>query len=956
MSGAAVTTRWRGGVVVAMLIVGLAVAGPEPLEVRVSSAVAEGTTVRIAADPAVGVDAPLSGTAFSGEIMLSLTGIRVTRTATIEVTDALVSQVSLRPDDRGARVVMFVRRPVAYVVERSPAAIVVRVRATEAPPGTEPEPARQQRAMGEGGAAQVTVDAESLSYDKPTDTVTARGGVTLTRGDTSLQADEVWYERSTERAIASGRVTLVDPELTLVGSAAELDLDDETGWLTAGQAEFKDSRYVVDAERVEKRGGPHYHVSDGVFTTCRCGGLDRPSWSLACQETDVSLGSYGRVRGATFRIKDVPIVYLPYLVFPATTERQTGLLLPRVGYSNRRGFQYEQPFFWAIDKSSDMTVALDLETEARIGAIAEYRYVWSQRASGVFAAAFFDESLRAKADEAVTPVGDLADTPTQRFALAGRHDQPGPIGSRAYLDLFAVSDDLFLREINNFSSSVEGDLRIRSTRFTRSRAGVLRTWDRSLVRLESSYFQDLVDPQELAIQSLPRLDLEHGVPLLGNRLLGRIQGHVVDFVREDGYDGMRLEVAPELFAPFNVGPYLTGSVRGLVREQLYYLGDRDRVALIIPDDEDIRARFGVAGRNQLSRLDRVHDRPSAEVNAEIGTRIARNYDFAHLGFDRLRHTIEPTVNFLYVPPVGRTTERGRLPSCSALYPNAPKLREAARGRTCAGQLFSEGYLFDEEDAINRRTFLSYGLTTRLLGRPIRLVPDAPGAKAPVRAAPRELLRASVLHGVDTSRDLTNGRQTSDLDLALRFTPTASLGLAYRTTLSVDDGSVLGQWLGISLREPTDSTSWAVGQAPTGLRLGYRFVDADVNSGLGLPESRLFRNRNSGLEEVSGGAYLRLGRYMGIALLARYDLADEFEGPHFLERSLSWRLLSRCNCWVLDVGVTDRYDTNEQAVRVQFTLVGLGAIGRRPTLRNYVGVGALTPIDSVVDDDLGGPWE
>jgi lipopolysaccharide assembly outer membrane protein LptD (OstA) len=956
MSGAAVATRWCGGVVAAVLVARLAVAGSVPLEVRVSSSIAENTTtVRLAADPTARVEPPLTGSAFTGDIVLRLTGVRIPRVATIEVTDPLVSQVTLRPDDHGGRVVMFVRRPVTYAVERTAAGIVVRVRGTTPPPATEHEPARRQAAVRTRGAPEVTVDAESLAYDKHTDTITAHGSVTLTRGDTSLQADEVRYDRREQRATASGRVTLTDPELTLLGNEAELDLDDETGWVTAGQAEFKQSRYVVDAERVDKRGGPHYHVSDGVFTTCRCGGLDRPSWSLACQETDLSLGSYGWVRGATFRLKDIPVLYLPILVFPATTERQTGLLVPRFGYSNRRGFQWEQPFFWAIDKSSDATLAFDLETAARVGAIGEYRYVWSRKASGVFAGALFDESLRSQADAAKTPIGNLANVPTQRFALAGRHDQPGPLGSQAYVDLFAVSDDLFLREINNFSSSVEGDLRIRSTRFTRSRAGVLRTWDRSLVQLESTYYQDLIDPQELAIQSLPRLDVEHGMPLLGNTVLGRIRGQVADFVRDSGYDGVRAEVAPEVFAPFHLGPYLNGSVRGLVREQLYYLNDRSRVALAIPDDLDIRSRFLVAGPHQLAPLDRWHDRPSAEVNAEIGTRVARSFDFDHFGFDRLRHTIEPTVQFLYVPPVSQTTAQFRLPSCTDLYPNDPAKRELARGRTCAGRLFSEGYLFDEEDAINRRTFLSYGITTRLFGRRTTPAPSDPDGKTPIPEAPRELLRASVLHGVDTSRNLTNGRQTSDLDLALRFTPTSALGIAYRTTLSVDNGSVLGQWLGLSLREPADPT-WAVGQAPSGVRVGYRFVAAEANGGLGLPESRLFQNRNAGLEEVSGGAYLRLGRYMGIALLARYDLADAVAGPHFLERSLSWRILSRCNCWALDVGVTDRYDTNEKAIRVQFTLVGLGAIGRRPTLHNYVGVGALTPIDEAVDENVGGPWQ
>jgi hypothetical protein len=952
MSGAAVATRWRGAVVVAAVVMAeVAGAASGALEVRVSSSVAAGTTtVRIPAEPTVSVAPPLEGTAFAGEIVVRLRGLRVPRVARIEVTDPLVSEVRVQPDRRGGRVTVFVRRPVDYAIERGAAGVIVHVRPTTATPPEEREPVRRQAAMG-GGAEQVTLDAESLAYDQPSDTVIARGGVTLTRGDVSLQADEVRYDRSEQRAAAAGRVTLVEPELTLLGEEAQIDLDEETGWITAGRAEFEDSRYLVDAERVEKRGGPHYHVRDGVFTTCRCGGLERPSWSLVCQETDLTLGSYGWVRGATFRVKDVPVLYLPYLVFPATTERETGLLLPRLGYSNRRGFQYEQPFFWAIDKSSDMTLALDLETQARVGAIAEYRYVWSRKASGIFAAAFFDESLRGADNQTETPAGVEATAPEQRFAFAGRHDQPAPFGSRFYLDLFAVSDDLFLREINNFSSSVEGDLRIRSTRFTRSRTGVLRTWDRSLVQLESTYYQDLVDPQELALQPIPRLDIEHGMPLLGNRLLGRIRGHVVDFLREDGYDGVRAELAPELFAPFNVGRWVSGSVRGVVREQVFSLDQRRRVALVIPDDEDVRSRFRVAGPQRLDRLDRYHDRPSAEVHAEIGTRLARTYDFDRFGVDRLRHTIEPTVKFLYVPPVGRQEARFRLPSCASL----PEGRRAP-GLTCNGQLFSAGYLFDEDDAINRRTFLSYGITTRLFARPVRPTPEASNGKAPVPEAPREVLRAEVLHGVDTSRTLTNGRRTSDLDLGLRFTPSASLGLAYRTTLDVETGGVLAQSIGLAVREPTDPTPWALGQSPSGLRIGYRFVDPDANSGLGLPESRLFRNRNSGLEEVSAAAYLRLGRYMGISLLARYDLADQFEGPHFLERSLVWRLLSRCNCWVLDVGVTDQYDTQEQIVRVQFTLVGLGAVGGRPTLRNYVGVGELGPVDAPVDDNLGGPWE
>src|SRR5207253_1267998 len=82
------------------------------------------------------------------------------------------------------------------------------------------------------------------------------------------------------------------------------DLDDESGWVEAGTAELKPSNYTLTGERIEKRGGPLYAASHGVFTTCRCGGLEKPSWSIGGASTDITLEGTGVVRHATFRVKD----------------------------------------------------------------------------------------------------------------------------------------------------------------------------------------------------------------------------------------------------------------------------------------------------------------------------------------------------------------------------------------------------------------------------------------------------------------------------------------------------------------------------------------------------------------------------------------------------------------------------------------------------------------------------
>src|SRR5262249_34828215 len=146
--------------------------------------------------------------------------------------------------------------------------------------------------------------------------------------------------------------------------------------------------------RLEKIGGPRYSVADGVFTTCRCGGVEKPSWGILRTHTDVTLQGGGVVPGVTFRGKDIPGFWLPHMAFPAGTERASGFLFPRLGYSNKRGFTYEQPYYWAIDKSSDATIAPDIQTNVRAGIVGEYRYILSQHTRGAFVGAYYNESWR----------------------------------------------------------------------------------------------------------------------------------------------------------------------------------------------------------------------------------------------------------------------------------------------------------------------------------------------------------------------------------------------------------------------------------------------------------------------------------------------------------------------------------------------------------------------------------
>jgi LPS-assembly protein len=1021
----------RLGLAAILLAVGV-VGAPErpataaPVEVRVQSRPGQPTVLTLQAAPeatiedrtpgakpaAAGQGAASQGETFSDEITFVVRGVQTSRAAQIDVADAFVSTVRLFPDPAGTQVVVFVRQPVTYTIGRPSGggaiALTLRPRTVATVAATPGKPGQRRPAkpkVPEGESDQVAIDAEELQYDQQANVLIARGGVTLTRGATTLRADEVRFNRDDSVAEAKGHVVIVDPEATVEGDAARLDMNDESGWVDAAQGDMKQSPYRLSGEHVEKHGGPCYTVQNGVFTTCRCGGVEPPSWSIAGKETEVNVGGIGTAKNATFRVEDVPVLYTPYLIFPVNNDRQSGFLFPQLGYSNRRGFLWEQPFYWAIDKSQDATITLDLETNARVGIVGEYRYAWSQRSSGVWVGGYFNESIGGT-PATLTPLSPTdTERPNDRWVIAGRHHTVPWEGGDFYLDVLRISDVNFLREIRSFSTNVSSDIQVRSTRFTKSRLGFSQSWDGGGAQFETTSYQDLIDPQEFALDRLPRLAAEHSIPFLNGLVVGRLAGEAVNFNREEGSHGFRVDVAPELFAPLPIGRYLSASVRGQVRETAYHLTDTQQVGLFVPLNTGIASQFVLGGKG-IPRLDTNANREIGEVQGRLASELGRVYNFPYLGLTRIRHTIEPEVQYLFIPQVGRpqTEQLSSIPN-----PSAP-------GTRIRGTFFSEGYLFDEVDAINRRNFVSYGVTTRILGRsgPVGALPEedeaeeekqkaedentlddfTPGGtsleeidpdtlpqgldagaipgfgdrpkpakttdaatKKPAATtvtASRELIRASILQGYDISRKLGNRSHLSDVDFLLRFTPVSWGGLTYNSSMDIERGDTLAQAVGFVLREPwwsppADRPNF---QNPTSLGVQYRFIDTTAGQEfVAGPEKRFFTNQNN-VEEIDGAFYLRVTDYVGFGFLARYALANtqgpnpdnpalvKTFGPRFLERDYFARFISKCNCWMLEAGLSDRSDTNDTTFRVQFTLFGLGSFGQGPANRGLSNLAGL----------------
>jgi LPS-assembly protein len=800
---------------------------------------------------------------------------------------------------------------------------------------------------GEAGNGQVGVDAETITYDQAANVITAKGAVKITRGDMTLTADTVRMNRTTQIVDAEGNVVLTDPQGKVTADAMSLNIVDELGHMEQGTVFLNQNHYQLTGGHFEKFPGQSYRIDQGRFTTCLCKGESGPpSWSVRGEHITVDDEGYGRVEHGQFEVQGVPVFYLPYGVFPVRRDRASGFLFPRFGYSNRRGFQYEQPFYWAINKSMDATLAFDVETAARIGTLGEYRYALSPDTAGEINGSYFNEHIRGdSSDDVVNQNIANPNIPENRWSAGIIHDQWLPYGLHGFADVFRVSDDLFLREINLYTFNPSVDVALRTRRYERSVVGIDRVFDRGLIIGGGTWYQDFINPDKFVFQEPPHIDGMGVQRFFDDHVALSLTGEGANFTRDVGFEGQRLDVQPQIELPWHAQPYVYGSVGAGFRETAYTLSDT-----FVPPQPNINpADPGSQPPSILSQVDSHANREVFSASGEAHTSLARIYPFQHFGMVALKHTIEPSLEYLYIPST--TTRQAELP------------------------------LFDDVDRINRRSVFTYGLTTRLLARmavpttaaqkaaqsvqtPIgpgydpdadaslgegsaavrardaeqakREAADAAAATAagatPVARGPiREVGRFSIFQSYDVEHkggdfinetDPNTGQiiprdatRASDLGLALRLNPTSYVSFDGRTDFDVNQGRTKGLSLYLSLSDPRTFTEDYTLESLRGrsrLSFGYRFV------------------ANSALEEINGGFLFRLTkRYYG-AFEARYDnLAKKF-----LEVGGGLRVISECECWVLDVGVSNRVNPNETQARVLISLVGLGQVGREPFRRSF----------------------
>lgn len=745
------------------------------------------------------------------------------------------------------------------------------------------------------------ISGQTFYYDKKTDTFIARGDARLTRGTTLLTADTLQFNRRENKSVATGNVHLVTPMVDITASKATLDTNLETGVLDNGKVSVQGGNYYLAGREIEKLTGQHYSIRDGYFTTCGCES-GTPSWSVSGSTLDVQMGGKAEVKDAHINILDCPATYLPYASFPANTDRESGFLSPRFGQSRLRGIQFFEPYYFDINKSSDVTVAMDVETSARIGGLAEYRIQNGEDDYLKVTGAFFDESIRSQQSRE----NDVIDTqiadphiPVDRYGFIGllrQHITPDLV---AYGDGITVSDSLYLREMNIYTLSRGYGSSFQVMRTADSHFGLIQSFEDSFVRMQGTWIQDLIQPQNLVMQTLPELLFSGRQQWMHGLAYSDYDFQADNFWREDGVGGQRVDLSPHLDVPWRWGDYLYGLVNFGARETFY--DDSGHNIGVIPAGSP-----GHTNNNGLF-LDGLtqggfQTREMLYGEARVSSILERIYQVHWGSLAALKNTIEPLVDYNYVPVVHQT----QLP------------------------------LFDNIDRIEPRSLITYGFVSRIFAKFEGSASESSSAEAanstddllsevlPVEtysqgSSIRELLRLSMLQSFDTLHAVTpSGSRLSDTEATVSLFPTNIATMGSTIDYNPRDQKIGYADVFMAMRpfwEVMSPTNSGRGRALTGgpfIQINYSFIGG-----------------NQGLHQFSARAYWEFFDRIGLYYQPSYDIAD----GRMLSSEYGLRLKSKCDCWNFDVGIIDSFNPSETQVQVMLTLGGIGSIGHNPFGRN-----------------------
>ncbi len=503
----------------------------------------------------------------------------------------------------------------------------------------------------------VPVTIRAHEQEKQGDTYDLRGEVEIDYKDYVVRADRIRYNSDTGDVVADGHLQVdggPDNE-EISASHGVMNLNAQTGsfYNVIGSVGIEHARsqaiyttpnpFLISGKELIKSGPDTYELLGGSMTSCR---LPKPHWRILAPRILVDDGT-AKAWNSNFRLLGYPILYLPYVTHAVDTSgRQSGFLIPELETGSAiKGTVVGDSYYWAINRSADLTLGLQYYSLRGFEQSAEFRF----RGQGND---LVHGTYKGLEDRGLAPL--YVNQGGQDALVIARHDitpytraviNAEYLSSYSYRQVFA----------ENFAQAVASE--VKSWGFvTQEKDGLAGSFD--LERYEN--YASSVPGDQIRILHLPKMELNavdrslgrSGIFAGGDATFGLLS-RSEPFYRSHNVG--RFDLFPHLSMPWIGDGWTFRPTIGL-RETLY--SHSQQLGPVPPPRPPGAGNLNLPEQNAVPITeDASLSRKAIEADVQILPPVLER-DFAgpylakHFGV-ALRHTIEPEVNYRFVAGVNK---------------------------------------------------------------------------------------------------------------------------------------------------------------------------------------------------------------------------------------------------------------------------------------------------------------
>ena len=353
--------------------------------------------------------------------------------------------------------------------------------------------------------------------------------IKITSGLSTITAEEASYDETAGVLQIPKSVVFENPDLIIFGESAKLLTKEKTTIIDGADYQILSIPARGTARQIRVENGANIELDEVTYSTCTS--VDN-SWELSAKKILINNQSgEGEARNLVLRFKDIPIIYLPYLSFPINDQRKTGLLVPNLGRSSKRGLEISLPYYWNLAPNIDLTTTPTLMAKRGVQLSAELRFLTSIQGGITQIDYLLNDDIYKK----------------DRTYISHRQTINLPSNWRMKLNGEYASDNSYFEDLTGTMSSTSRTHLLREIQLEH----YSENWIMEIGMDHYQMIDDSIIDEEKPYRRLPYFNFSG---MWGNKALGlnyALDSEVVFFDKPETISGSRFHVMPEVSAPLN---------------------------------------------------------------------------------------------------------------------------------------------------------------------------------------------------------------------------------------------------------------------------------------------------------------------------------------------------------------------------------------------------------------------